>query len=85
VLHYAVCSKYAITVLQTGIGTAVIKIRPSQTRWHGTPLIMGAPKTYRILKFFVCVCFFFFGLAYAHLAEGSVLDPSYEMWEELRK
>jgi len=28
VLHYAVCSKYAITVLQTGIGTAGIKIRP---------------------------------------------------------
>ena len=70
-LHYAVCSKYAITVLQTGIGAEVIKIRQPQTRWHGTPLIMGGsppPQTYRILQFFVG----FSGLASVLLAEGSV-------------
>ena len=80
-LHYAVCSKYAITVLETGIGNAVIKIRPTQTRWYGTPLIVGAPTNLQNTNIF---CGVFFGLASVLLAEGSVLDPCYEMWEELR-
>ena len=81
-LHYAVCTKYAITVLEAGIGTTLIKIRPPQTRWHGTPLIMeGAPPNLHNTNIF---CGFFFGLASVLLAEGSVLGPCYEIWEELR-